>query len=295
MALNKEYTRKARDGFLELARKKYFTDGDLWVLVQATAQYLGLVEAHKELRRKVSRSKGEYTSKNSRSLDFVCQIIDVIGEQQNPVEIESQVLDSKDGKGIYTSMMDVLLKSVSDGVQYRRKSKKPVDWFLEVGDNRKALPKGLEVLTYSRALVSRWPYADGLLLRARIDDPCRYGVIVCGVYPTVLTIQEHVTIDPQKNPYITKYFETWHKDGWQFAFLENKTPKPGDSGNVISSLWIDLKANPRSLDEIIKFMAGYEWERFSDSGGPFNRRDGVSIHNHLTYRIPKADIFRVGN
>lgn len=295
MLLNKEYTRRARDGFLKLAGKKYLMDNELWILVQATAQYLGLVEAHRELRKKVSRTKGKYSSKSSRGLDFVCQIIDVVGEKQDPVKIESRVLYGNPIKSPYGDMTDALFKSISDGVQYRRRSEKPADWFLEVKDNRKALPKGLEVLTYSHALVSRWPYADGLLLKAKIYDPCQYGIIVCGVYPTGLTIQEYVVVDPQKKSYITQYFETWHKGGWQFAFLEYKTPKPGCSGDVIGCLWIDLRANPNSLDKIISLMAGYEYERFVDSGGAFNRRDGVSIYTHLTYRIPKADIFRVGS
>lgn len=286
----------ARDRFLEIGKKDLLTDKELWILVQANAQYLGLVEAHRELRKNVGKTVNIDQSQSSvdlvSALAFTNQLINIVGEGQDPVDIESIVLNGKSGESTYKQMTDSLSASISDAVEYRRISKRPHNWFLECGYHRLALPKTTKVLTYAREL--EWYHAgrrhekgyndcDGILLKAEVEAPLEKGVITRGERATVVKILE--CIDRNfSDSYITQHFNP--------IMSRSQLPElVGEYKETISRLWIDLKENPGSLAEVVKFMAGYERKRFMKNGGRFNR-GCVPMTSPYRYVIPEANIFR---
>ena len=321
--MDESYIRSARDRFLELGKKDLLNDEELWILVQANAQYLGLVEAHRELRKNIGGlSKKDLEDLDQSSTDlvsalfFTSQIINIVGGGQDPVNIESMVLDGKSGESKYKKMMDSLSTLITDTVGYqrisngeskyknmmdslstsisgavaqRRISKEPHNWFIECGYHRLALPKGTKVITHAREL--EWHTFGGkyekvyydcadILLKAKVEQPSQTGVITCGERVTVVKILECV----DWIPYITQYFN--------FRLNISRLPDlVGKSKQTTGRLWIDLKENPGSLAEVVKFMAGYERERFMENGGIF-ARERCFDHDKHRYAVKDANIFR---
>ena len=299
VVLDELFIEKARDGFLALGEKVLLNDEELWTLVQAAAQYIGVVEAHRYLRKIVGETTEKIAQADSSfdpvglmsALYLTSQIIDVVGEGYNPINIESMVLDGKPGEGPYKELVDSLLASIDDVVQYRSISKKPHYWLLGCGPHRIVLPKGTKVVTNVAELLYGRRLANDkhVLLKAQVERPYQRGIITRDDRATEIQVLECIS----RYSHITEYFKCSLSEPDLREAARDRKHLVGQKRETIHNLWIDLKENPKTLRQVVAFMAHDEWQWFVESRGGFKRETERPLYgNGRAYVIPKANIFR---
>lgn len=290
-ALDESYTQSARDRFLEITNKKKLADEEIWILIQAIAQYVGVVQAHKTLRGIIAHPNSQHNaeyfeeertlSSFASALAYAGQIMDALEEEQDPIIIESQVLNNSKRKGTstYKLMIGDLEKGLSEAIKYRTAGfRDPKDFILEVNANRTGLPEGLDVLVYEHSL----EYYGGRihserLLQAKIVARYERGIITRDTVATVIEIQKAVG----DGSYLDKALD----------FCGSSSTPKDRHGKVIGGLMIDLKANPEAPQKIINLLTDDEAGRFMYNGGAFRRNLGAGPESYI---IDAADIQRPG-